>query len=160
MHCGRFCRPPGFPLRTPESGLFPENVLFFCGKKRYNNLVLCNLSPQGDGNEQVCTLDVQIVLLQLIPVRGRKPLYFSSLNYIPDITTYPREGTETDNVLVQHSNGKVTIYPRKGTETRQSTARCTAWRKFQLIPVRGRKLVDVLTNESRNQLQLIPARGR
>ena len=31
---------------------------------------------------------------------------------------------------------------------------------LQLIPARGRKLVDVLTNESGNQLQLIPARGR
>ena len=110
-----FCRPPGFPLRIPESGLFPENVLFFCGKKRYNSLV-------------ICVLPCFAHIFRAFPVKFA-------------ITTYPRKGTVTLRlqctyrhmrrhynlspqgdgnlsglVLLRHKL-RITTHPRKGTVT-------------------------------------------
>jgi hypothetical protein len=69
---GAFAARRAFRFAPRNPAFFPENVLFFCGKKKYNSFVLCNLSPQGDGNMSL-VIDERI----------------------DSITTYPRKGTET-----------------------------------------------------------------
>ena len=56
-------------------------------------------------------------LLQFIPARGRKPLYFNAHALAMDIAIYPREGTETLGVGGVSRNLPIAIYPREGTET-------------------------------------------
>ena len=120
-------------------------------------------------------------------------------------TTYPREGTETDRGptpprrtyrphLSPRGDGNLadaaapevavdTTYPREGTETAQTVISNSGIHMTQLIPARGRKLIEAergyeeatrhnlsprgdgnLTRDPdtviRRRTQLIPARGR
>ena len=76
-----------------------------------------NLSPQGDGNEQLHAVKNGLLAFQLIPARGRKPLDASHGGVPLTISTYPRKGTETGSSHLQRKIYKISTYPRKGTET-------------------------------------------
>ena len=107
------------------------HILYFCDCR-------CNLSPRGDGNHRLCSILHGDVVLQLIPARGRKPVFDFHLDrrhllqLIPargrklfcfavcrgrHVATYPREGTETKDLLKKFCIAPVATYPREGTET-------------------------------------------
>ena len=97
------------------------------------------------------------------------------------VEIYPREGTETNQMLIFSPLAIVEIYPREGAETCGNhqparykqlkfipvrgrkrdcpeTARYTLWLKF--IPVRGRKLPVCCQQSHSELLKFIPVRGR
>ena len=96
-----------------------------------------NLSPRGDGN---------------------KHEYNKSRPYRD--TTYPREGTETQEFTYQVHVYSDTTYPREGTETIVPASRIDRTSTTQLIPARGRKPPFSETLPDFHATQLIPARGR
>ena len=124
-----------------------------------------------------------VLLLQLIPARGRKPhrlhdqrhvfsfnlsprgdgnlLLYSSILILGTVSTYPREGTETPPVLSYSTGQPVSTYPREGTETQYTRWECIPCIWFQLIPARGRKRrIGHVSGMLEVGFQLIPARGR
>ena len=124
-----------------------------------------------------------VLLLQLIPARGRKPhrlhdqrhvfsfnlsprgdgnlLLYSSILILSTVSTYPREGTETPPVLSYSTGQPVSTYPREGTETQYTRWECIPCIWFQLIPARGRKRrIGHVSGMLEVGFQLIPARGR
>ena len=109
--------------------------------------------------QKAARLSRTVLLLQLIPARGRKRK-IATANHHLAVATYPREGTETPDF---GSVGEVTIvatYPREGTET-PFAIKLASFIMLQLIPARGRKLLKLLTSfQIKHSLQLIPARGR
>ena len=153
MHCGRFCRPPGFPLRTPESGLFPENVLFFCGKKRYNSFVLCVLpcfahifrafpvkfaitTYPRKGTETNCGCNHWYCgeSLQLIPARGRKQSASFHSSKSAGLQLIPARGRKPLYNFFNVRRVRITTYPRKGTETILSGVHTLASAHYNLSP--------------------------
>ena len=101
-----------------------------------------NLSPRGDGNLPFHDAMTDMMLTQLIPARGRKLLVAGDPALSSLDTTYPREGTETQQRLgagihprtqlipargrkpwppaALSAAGGDTTYPREGTETKLS----------------------------------------
>ena len=58
-----------------------------------------------------------VLLTQLIPARGRKLEGLGRIQRASWDTTYPREGTETDELNDFEITVQNTTYPREGTET-------------------------------------------
>ena len=110
--------------------------------------------------KKTARLSHTVLLLQLIPARGRKHiinnviLCMNSCNLSPrgdgniqpcifgrlhSVATYPREGTETVAVFAIKNQIVVATYPREGTETHHRSILPEKY-SLQLIPARGRKL--------------------
>ena len=67
--------------------------------------------------QKAARLSRTVLLLQLIPARGRKLVQFDNFGFHVRVATYPREGTETTVSWPVLCVTKVATYPREGTET-------------------------------------------
>ena len=172
-------------VQQPWGFMLAHSAAFvlYC-KKQQGCLVpfcCCNLSPRGDGNDEVNIAQVGGIVatypregtetrrrhplreglrLQLIPARGRKrelPLTRSSWSRC---NLSPRGDGNSQAAIAVSYNRRVATYPREGTETLSTSCKVSNFLKLQLIPARGRKLGRKLLFNIVKALQLIPARGR
>ena len=99
-----------------------------------------------------------MVLFQLIPARGRKPINEPVFASQAVISTYPRKGTETSAISLDGEWMPISTYPRKGTETRCGMLPSNRFLRFQLIPARGRKLA-ILSLVASSRISTYPRKG-
>ena len=132
--------------------------------------------------QKAARLSHTVLLLQLIPARGRKHAAENFFVHAMGVATYPREGTETsiDPILTCHSRlqliparGRklpcypgafqlfpVATYPREGTETTMLSWCISAFPGCNLSPRGDGNMAAFSSFTAVVALQLIPARGR
>ena len=84
-----------------------------------HTVLLLQLIPaRGRKRKQLRVKQQYVLWLQLIPARGRKRIvHHVESRLLVFVATYPREGTETCSFWRSASSFFVAAYPREGTET-------------------------------------------
>ena len=119
-----------------------------------------NLSPRGDGNNYIHQKRYELLQDTTYPREGTETQNKLELLLSSQDTTYPREGTETGLFFSSYFPLTDTTYPREGTETCKMAV--------QIAPTTDttypRQGTETLSGNSDSLLahptQLIPVRGR